>query len=129
MSIFFLYVKASLIWITINCRYEFCKKLLFFSLSDQFIVSSNVSLIYSCFLNFHNKFYYHVLFFISAVNMVNGITVNGLGEVALDQGSSLITLGEFLKIVFYLFAEHAKLLKPLHLVYIGKLWLLIMCIL
>ncbi|KAK4291245.1 hypothetical protein Pmani_035918 [Petrolisthes manimaculis] len=27
-----------------------------------------------------------------AVNMVNGITVNGLGEVALDQGSSLITL-------------------------------------
>lgn len=27
-----------------------------------------------------------------AVNMVNGITVNGLGEVALDQGTSLITL-------------------------------------
>ncbi|RXG68503.1 Histone-arginine methyltransferase CARMER [Armadillidium vulgare] len=31
-----------------------------------------------------------------AVNMVNGITVNGLGEVALDQGSSsLITLDSF----------------------------------
>nr|XP_053655701.1 histone-arginine methyltransferase CARMER-like [Cherax quadricarinatus] len=29
-----------------------------------------------------------------AVNMVNGITVNGLGEVALDQGTSLITLGQ-----------------------------------
>ncbi|KAK8395600.1 hypothetical protein O3P69_005599 [Scylla paramamosain] len=28
-----------------------------------------------------------------AVNMVNGITVNGLGEVALDQGTSLISLG------------------------------------
>lgn len=28
-----------------------------------------------------------------ALNMVNGITVNGLGEVALDQGTSLITLG------------------------------------
>jgi len=27
-----------------------------------------------------------------AVNMVNGITVNGLGEVALDQGASLINL-------------------------------------
>jgi len=28
-----------------------------------------------------------------ALNMVNGITVNGLGEVALDQGTSLISLG------------------------------------
>ncbi|XP_018006811.1 histone-arginine methyltransferase CARMER isoform X2 [Hyalella azteca] len=30
-----------------------------------------------------------------ALNMVNGITVNGLGEVALDQGASLITLDEY----------------------------------
>ena len=32
---------------------------------------------------------------LSAVNMVNGITVNGLGEVAIDQGTSLISLGNF----------------------------------
>lgn len=37
----------------------------------------------------------------SAVNMVNGITVNGLGEVALDQGSSLITLGIWHKFVYF----------------------------
>ncbi|XP_064089224.1 histone-arginine methyltransferase CARMER-like [Macrobrachium nipponense] len=29
-----------------------------------------------------------------ALNMVNGVTINGLGEVALDQGTSLINLGQ-----------------------------------
>ena len=29
----------------------------------------------------------------SALNMVNGVTINGLGEVALDQGTSLINIG------------------------------------
>ncbi|KAK7081480.1 hypothetical protein SK128_024817 [Halocaridina rubra] len=31
--------------------------------------------------------------------MVNGVTINGLGEVALDQGTSLINLGKWRPLV------------------------------